>query len=222
MALIDWSSIVSLLISKSQDLLFGAAAGAIAGYLTSTFSVRSEKKKLVAKLEQDLLGEALRRRNDILEEVWKKAAYAVDAVEDVTNPYLHYPDFSHMSAEQANERLQVSWLTEWQKRELLESHDKGKYYGEAKFWHDVSEARKAVLEVGILVEQNKLRIPADICERLRSLVTLLGGSLETFDIWHRAPSPQLMEHVRQGVRAAREELSGIEKLMRALLEPSTA
>ena len=101
---------------------------------------------------------------EVLPLAWEKLQIALGSVSAVTSPSPAKSDhgLDRMSDPRLQEWLRKSGLEEYEKKELLHSPDRNKYYREARFWHDVNKAASEANDFHNYVIINKIFLSVDL------------------------------------------------------------
>ncbi len=119
---------------------------------------------------------------EILPELWKKLQNALGKIASLTSRSQTYPDFYKMNSEQLKSYLEKSELQDFQKKELLNSSDKVKYYIDAIFWYDLKTSQEYSNEFHNYLLRHKIFVQPDLFNKLQELDTILRESLAIKEI----------------------------------------
>jgi hypothetical protein len=215
---VDWSAVIQTVLASAAQAVIAGLAGFVAALITFRFQSKTDAAKIEAEARRERASARAHRRDEIIEELWKKAAQALEKASISTAMFKQYPDFTRMSADEASEILASSNLTERQRRELQDDDDPTKYYINAVFWLELNDARRALYEVNAFLHHNRINIPGHIAATLDQLINCLNGAFISYEIWHDAPDRQLMKDMRSNIKAAQEHAHKAEVDIRAVLE----
>lgn len=217
METIDWSQIITNLLTGAGNVILGGISGAIAGWLTYIFGARRDEQKLRNELREERKRTLINHRDQAIDGIWKAVRIALERASIATAMYKQYPDFKRLSSEATNEIIENSRLTESQKSEFYASYDKNKYYKNAVFWSDLNEARKTLYDLNTLFLDNKIYIPEDLSHSISGLIEALRDTYLSYEIWYESEEPQLMMRAREEIQLAQDHAKAIVVKIRELL-----
>jgi len=215
---IDWPGLANTLLASAAQAIVAGLAGFAAAWVTFRYESRRDTAKLEAELRRDLLKARTEKRDQLLDEIWKKVRVALDRASVSTAMYKEYPDFKRLSEEATVEILEGSRLTDRQKRELISADDRTKYYVDATFWLQLADAREALYGANAFFLDNRIHVPESLAMTLDALFEALNSAYISYEIWHSAPEPQLMKSMRSDLKSAQDLAASAESQLRSLLE----
>jgi hypothetical protein len=219
---IDWSALLQTLLASAGQAVIAGLAGFAAALITFRFQSKTDVAKLEAESRRERAMARAEKRDEALEELWKKVIQALEKASISTAAWKQYPDFNRMSAEAASELLASSRLTERQRTELQSAPDPNKYYMNAVFWLELNDARRGLNELSASLDYSRVNVPAHVASTVDQLIQSLYGALSSYEISHDAPDHQLMKDMRSNIKAAQEYAHKTEADIRALLESEDA
>ena len=113
------------------------------------------------------------REFDVLPEVWGRAIDAFNAIHPMALGFQEYPDLDKMSADQLQELIDKCPLAGWQKKELLATGAKTRYYADAMMWHKLADAGDAYNEFNEYFRKNGIFVSDEIKNLFTELKVLL-------------------------------------------------
>jgi len=213
----DWPALVQQILSRATELVFGAAGGFFAAWLAFRYGMKRDVTRLQAELTRELQKQRIENQSRVIDQLWKNIQAAIETASILTAMYKQYPDFRFLSGDALDEFLRTSFLSEAQKKELLQAPDRNKYYQKARFWHELNDARKALYELDALLRREKIYIPEEVAGITTDLVATLNGLFISYEIWHEGKEPQLMKKAREEIKQAQELVSKIEDGLRSIV-----
>ncbi|MFZ1043920.1 MAG: hypothetical protein WCA79_16735 [Anaerolineales bacterium] len=215
---IDWSALINQGIGKIFDLVFGGIGGFFAAWLAYRYSIKSDLNKIKAELNQNITKDQIAKENQKLDELWQSTRMLMEKASILTAMYKEYPDFNYMSADALDEFIQSSFLSERQKKELLSSPDRNKYYQKAKTWHDYNETRLAFNILLTSVQGNRIHIPKLLLDEYDKFIKAMNDLLISFEIWLETNEHSILRQIYKDIEQIREITVNIEQQSRDSLE----
>jgi hypothetical protein len=214
---VDWTSIINLVFSRATELIFGAIGGLIAAWIAYKFGIKSEIIKIGAELNQSIEKERIIKESQILDELWTKTRALMEKGYILTARLKQFPDFAYLNGGALNELLQSSFLSERQRKELIESPDRNKYYQRAKNWFEYNETITAFNILNTFVQSNRIHVPVNLLQDYDKLIKAFNELLISYEIWFESRDHKLLMQTYTEIEQAKEIVSIIEQQTRVEL-----
>jgi hypothetical protein len=215
---IDWQSLLNTLLASAGQAIIAGLAGFAAAWVAFRYESRRDTSKLQAELRRDLVKARTEKSNLVIDELWKKLRVAMEKASISTAMYKQYPDFKWLSEDAVAELLAASRLSDRQKRELLQAHDKTKYYIEATFWIELNDAREALYQASAYLSDNRIYLPESLAKTVDDLLIAFHHAYISYEIWHSADEASLMKQMREELKTAQQLAAQAEAEIRLLLD----
>ena len=216
--IMDWTALITEGIGKIIDLMFGAIGGFFAAWLAFRYSIKGDLNRIKAELNQNFTKDELTKQNQKLDELWQNMRVLMEKASILTAPLKEYPDFKYLSDDALDELIQSSFLSERQKKELLESSDRNDYYQKARTWHEYHETTLAYNVLRTSIQGNRIHIPKLLVDEYDKLISAVRELLISFEIWLEARDRSLLRQTRKDMEKIREIADNIEQQERDALE----
>src|SRR3972149_5542111 len=97
---IDLSALLQGLLASAGQAVIAGLAGFAAAAITFRFQSRTDVAKLVAESPHERPKARAEKRDETLEELWKKVTQALEKASISMAVFKQYPDFKRMSSEE--------------------------------------------------------------------------------------------------------------------------
>lgn len=114
---------------------------------------------------------------EILPEAWYKLNDTLSSLRRLVSLLQTYPDINSMSPDRLNEFISESELPGSQKKELLDSADKNKYYQDVIFFHELKAAKQVFFDFHYYIENNRVFLSSDLKEQFGKIDDLIWEAL---------------------------------------------
>jgi hypothetical protein len=160
---------------------------------------------------------------EVLPTAWAKLHDAKDCIGALVSPLQSYPDFGRLKEPEIRSIVACYNWEEYQIQDLLNTHDKDKYFKEKIFWHQLSEARSKFSDFHIYITRNRIFLSQELKEQFNKADNLLWETLLTREVGEEANDHKMISNSYKKLKENIELIiSTIEKLLQERLRYTEA
>lgn len=119
---------------------------------------------------------------EVLPTAWALLMEANSKLSKFTSALKEYPDLDKMNKEQLNKFLELSFLYDYQKDELIDSVKKLEYYQEKLFYHELHQAGKAIFNFHDYIQKNRLFLSTDLKNKFKEIDDVMWSAHTSMEI----------------------------------------
>ena len=147
---------------------------------------------------------------EVLPEAWRRLHDAYGKAFRVSSAFKQFPDVACMNEKQLNDFITGCRLRDYQKEELRKAVDRNKYYQDAIFWIDLSEAQTAQATFHNYLVENRIFMTDELRKRFGEVDKALSEALTAQEIGKDAGSGELLRESSAKVWQLTETLNAVE------------
>jgi hypothetical protein len=179
--------------------------------------IQNDLEKLREEIKQELYKQReLMVRSEILPAIWKNLLDTIGRVSIFTAPLKRYPDLNHWTDDMISDFLKNSVLSDFHKKQLLETTDKLGFYQRTIYWYEIDDARKHFSEFHNHLLYNKIYLNDELFNKLSKIDKNFSDLFIAVEVHHEYPvggGRELHQAYRDFHQSADSLVKEIEKLI---------
>lgn len=187
-----------------QIIAYGGGGATVAYLLFQYFGKKWIESKFSERLEQMRHDQALElqrlkveidsllsgtiklqdREFELLPGVWEKLYFAYREINMLVSPMQSYADVDRMAEDQLIEYLETTEFAEYQKNEIINSHNKGEVFRETSFWHRLHKVKVVFVDFQSYVDRNGIFFENELRNKFSTVLDIMNDAITTNEIGH--------------------------------------
>lgn len=170
-----------------------------------------DQNKEIERLKSDLTKSFDRatklhqREFEVLPQIWDQVCEAYWATAALVSPLQMMHDLNRMQSKQLEAFVAESELFDWQKEDVLASHDKTKAFNETSYWHRLNRVNQAHRKADIALSRSGIFVQDSIKEKIQAILDLIRSAIIEDQMNHEHPPSRFNERLHEKIDRIRSD-----------------